>query len=114
MAVEENGKTRITMRAIFATAKERDHVVKSYNAVEGGNQTLGRLADYVEQQNKKFVSKWIKNEKYLSNPKFLKTALDEYEKLLFVFGTSGNEGYYLSLRTNQDQLDTELKALGQR
>ena len=66
--------------------------------------------EVVEQQNKKFVSKWMKNEKYLSDPKLLKTALDEYEKLLSIFGTSGNEGYYLWLRTMQDQLDTELKA----
>jgi oligoendopeptidase F len=66
--------------------------------------------EIVEQQNKKFVSKWMKNEKYLSDPKILKTALDEYEKLLFSYGTTGNEGYYLWLRSSQDQLDAKLKA----
>ena len=46
----ENGKTRLTMRTVFATAEERDHVVKEYHAIEGGNQTLARLAEFLEVQ----------------------------------------------------------------
>ncbi len=41
------GKTKLTMRAHFPLAAERDRVVKEYGAVEGGKQTIGRLADYV-------------------------------------------------------------------
>jgi uncharacterized protein YndB with AHSA1/START domain len=43
----EGRKTRLIMRSVFPTAAARDHVVKEYKAVEGGNQTLGRLAEYL-------------------------------------------------------------------
>lgn len=41
-------KTEITMRSVFPTAAMRDHVVKHFKAVEGGHQTLSRLAARVE------------------------------------------------------------------
>lgn len=44
---DKGGKTYITMRALFATAEERDRVVKEFGAVEGGNQTLRRLQQYL-------------------------------------------------------------------
>jgi len=37
------GKTRLTMRMLFPSAAERETVVKTYNAIEGANQTLDRL-----------------------------------------------------------------------
>jgi uncharacterized protein YndB with AHSA1/START domain len=40
-------KTEVVMRTVFPTAELRDQAVKEYHAVEGGEQTLGRLADYV-------------------------------------------------------------------
>lgn len=42
--------TEVVMRSIFPTAELRDQAVKEYHAIEGGQQTLGRLADYVEAQ----------------------------------------------------------------
>jgi uncharacterized protein YndB with AHSA1/START domain len=42
--------TEVVMRSIFPTAELRDQAVKEYHAIEGGEQTLGRLADYVEAQ----------------------------------------------------------------
>jgi uncharacterized protein YndB with AHSA1/START domain len=45
--VEEGGKTRVTMRAVFPSAAERDHVVKVYGAVEGGNQHMDRMEEHV-------------------------------------------------------------------
>ena len=47
---EHNGKTLLTMRAVFATAAERDRVVEEVGAIEGAKQTLGRLAEYVAKQ----------------------------------------------------------------
>ena len=44
---DQGGKTRLTMRSIFPTAAARDKVVKEYGAIEGGNQTLARLAAYL-------------------------------------------------------------------
>ncbi len=40
-------QTRLTMRALFASAADRDRVVRDYGAIEGGKQTLARLADYL-------------------------------------------------------------------
>jgi uncharacterized protein YndB with AHSA1/START domain len=44
--IEEN-KTRVTMRGVFPTAEARDAVVREYGAIEGGRQTLERLAEHL-------------------------------------------------------------------
>jgi uncharacterized protein YndB with AHSA1/START domain len=44
------GRTRLTMRGIFPTAAERDRVVREHHADEGGRQTLGRLAQYLDEE----------------------------------------------------------------
>jgi uncharacterized protein YndB with AHSA1/START domain len=41
--------TRIVMRTVFPTRQLRDQAVEQYHAVEGGEQTLGNLADYVAE-----------------------------------------------------------------
>jgi len=46
---EMSGKTSLTLRILFATTEERDHNVKTYHSMEGGTQTLERLAQHVEQ-----------------------------------------------------------------
>jgi uncharacterized protein YndB with AHSA1/START domain len=43
--VPQGDDTRLTMRMVFATAELRDRTVKTFNAVEGQSQTLGRLGD---------------------------------------------------------------------
>lgn len=45
--VEHGGATEVTMRAVFQTKAQRDEVVEKYGAIEGGKQTLGRLAAYI-------------------------------------------------------------------
>jgi uncharacterized protein YndB with AHSA1/START domain len=42
---EEGKKTLLTMRMLFPSAVAREHVVKTYGAVEGLNSTLGRLEE---------------------------------------------------------------------
>jgi len=44
-------KTRLTIRMVFDSAADRDVVVKEYGAIEGGNQTLGRLAEYLTKMS---------------------------------------------------------------
>jgi uncharacterized protein YndB with AHSA1/START domain len=44
---DEGGKTRLTARMLFESAAARDQTVKTFGAVEGLKQTLGRLGDYV-------------------------------------------------------------------
>jgi uncharacterized protein YndB with AHSA1/START domain len=46
--IERNGGTEITLRSLFRTKEQRDEVVERYHAIEGGRQTLGRLAAYVD------------------------------------------------------------------
>jgi uncharacterized protein YndB with AHSA1/START domain len=44
---KEGSKTKLTMRSLFKTKADRDHVVEKYGAVEGMQQTLGRLTAYL-------------------------------------------------------------------
>jgi uncharacterized protein YndB with AHSA1/START domain len=45
---DHGGKTKLTMRAVFPTAAERDRVAKEYGAIEGAHQHLGRLAEHLK------------------------------------------------------------------
>lgn len=48
LTFEARGETtEVVMRTIFPTPELRDQAVREYHAIEGGQQTLGRLADYV-------------------------------------------------------------------
>jgi uncharacterized protein YndB with AHSA1/START domain len=44
-------QTRVTNRVVFETVQARDFVVKNHNAIEGGKQTLARLAHYLALAN---------------------------------------------------------------
>lgn len=46
----EGDKTFLTMRMVFETMEARDEVIRHYGAVEGGKQTLGRLAEFLEEK----------------------------------------------------------------
>ncbi len=46
---DEGGKTRLVMHSRFPSLAARDHVVREFGAVEGGRQTLGRLAEYLHR-----------------------------------------------------------------
>jgi len=41
-------KTRLTLRTVFPTKEARDKNVEEFGAIEGGKQTLGRLASHLE------------------------------------------------------------------
>src|SRR5260221_193759 len=45
----DGAATRIEMRAVFPTKELRDEVVEKYHAIEGGQQTLSKLAAYVTE-----------------------------------------------------------------
>ena len=44
---DEGGRTRLTMRSLFPTAAAREYVVREVKAIEGGNQTLDRLVQFL-------------------------------------------------------------------
>jgi uncharacterized protein YndB with AHSA1/START domain len=43
-------RTRVTLRNVFASAAARDYVIRNYHAVEGGKQTMERLAEFVAEK----------------------------------------------------------------
>jgi uncharacterized protein YndB with AHSA1/START domain len=43
------GKTELTMRMLFPTAAILEQVAKKYGAIEGANQTLGRLEEHLRK-----------------------------------------------------------------
>jgi uncharacterized protein YndB with AHSA1/START domain len=45
---DKGAKTEVSMRIIFPSAEERDHVVKVYGAVQGLNETIDRLREYLQ------------------------------------------------------------------
>jgi uncharacterized protein YndB with AHSA1/START domain len=45
----EGNKTRLTIHMLFDSTEARDLIVKEYGAIEGGKQTLGRLAELIEE-----------------------------------------------------------------
>lgn len=48
LTFEDHGaSTVVVMRTVFPTAELRDQAVEEFHAIEGGQQTLGRLAAYV-------------------------------------------------------------------
>jgi len=50
---DRDGKTELTLKSIFPTAEARDFVVEKYGAIEGGNQTLDRLGEYLAGKESK-------------------------------------------------------------
>jgi len=44
---DESGKTRLVMHSRFPSVAARDAVIRDVGALEGGRQTLGRLAEYL-------------------------------------------------------------------
>ena len=47
----DGGKTKVTIRMVFPSAAECDRVVKEYGAIEGGKQTLERLAEQLAKMS---------------------------------------------------------------
>ena len=43
----EGAATRFEMRTVFPTQEQRDEAVRKYRAIEGGQQTVSKLAAYV-------------------------------------------------------------------
>jgi len=64
----------------------------------------------VEQKTYVFINKWKNRKDYLKEPAVLRKALEEYEAWKRNYGTDGNAGYYLWLRTQIDRNNPELKA----
>lgn len=72
---------------------------------------------YIKQKQKKietksyeFINKWKDRDDYLTSPKSLKEALDEYEIWGRYYAGAGAIGYYYDLSLSLDENNSELKA----
>ncbi len=63
----------------------------------------------IENNIDNFVKKWKGINFEEAEPKEIKSALDEFEKILREHGTSGNKGYLIYLKIYQNQNDPEIK-----
>jgi uncharacterized protein YndB with AHSA1/START domain len=45
--VERGGATEVTLRSVFRTKALRDQAIDEFGAIEGADQTLGRLGGYI-------------------------------------------------------------------
>lgn len=65
----------------------------------------------IEKSVHDFVKKWSTRQDYLENPVELRKSLDDYEKLMSLVGNDGGSaGYYIWLRSSQDQSNSYIKA----
>lgn len=62
------------------------------------------------QKAEQFTQKWQPRISELSKPTVAKEALDDWESLHRNYGYNSGEGYYFSLRSSLDQLDSTLKS----
>lgn len=65
----------------------------------------------VDEAVKQFVAKWKQRDDWLHDSRVLKEALDAYEELMRLYGTTGRAGYYATLRSTQEQFNPKVKAL---
>ena len=57
-----------------------------------------------------FVDRWSNRSDYLTDPKILRQALDDYESWRKNYGTSGRQGFYIALSLALDQNNPWLRA----
>ena len=55
---------------------------------------IAKQRKIVEKESYRFIKKWKDRNDYLTDPKMLRQALDEYEKWQRYYGTCGNEDAY--------------------
>ena len=48
---EYGSQTLLTMRSVFESAAARDFVVREHHAIEGGNQTIDRLQEFLARMD---------------------------------------------------------------
>lgn len=82
----EPRKTKVTLHLVFATAAERDFVVKEFGAIEGGKQTLERLGEFLA---KALIQPYVISREFPAPRELLWKAWTERERLMQWFGPRG-------------------------
>ncbi len=71
---------------------------------------IERNLEEVRARSYAFIDAWKDRSDYLSEPAVMRRALEDYEAWQRQYGADGDAGYYIWLRTQQDQNDPKLKA----
>jgi uncharacterized protein YndB with AHSA1/START domain len=85
---KQGNQTRLTIRMVFPSAEARDQVVKVYGAIEGGNQTLARLAEHLAKMPNAIRPFSITRD-FDAPRKLVWQAWTERERLMRWFGPKG-------------------------
>ena len=54
---KQGDQTHVTLRMLFPTAEQREFVVTKHNAIEGGKQTLARLAEHLAMRHEVIMTR---------------------------------------------------------
>jgi uncharacterized protein YndB with AHSA1/START domain len=92
---EIDQKTKVTLRMLFESIEEHDKTV-NFGAIEGGNQTLGRLAEYLEKNSSKNI-KFIITRTLNAPRDIVWNAWTDQEQLQKWFGPKGWPIFYAKL-----------------
>ncbi len=98
---KENKKTEIKVKTLW----DFSDVVKNDKGLN-----FKKLRLETEKRTEAFIKKWKEREDYLYNPEALLEALNEYERWKREYGAHSREVYYFSLRFEENQENTEIKA----
>lgn len=82
--------TRLTIRMVFASASDRDRVAQEYGAIEGGKQTLERLASHLANVETGMFRGIVLTRMYSAPPSVVFKAWLEPEQLAQWWGPKGS------------------------
>ena len=95
-AGSDGTQTRLTSRMVFPSAKNKDFVIREYNALEGGKQHLTRLGEYLDNVlvSQEFVGEstskpFIITRVVKAPPEVVYRAWTERDQLMQWFGPKG-------------------------
>ena len=71
---------------------------------------IEKLRASVNRHSNAFITKWANRSDYLTNPKTLKEALDDYEAWQKNWGEGSQEWYYFHLRKSLNETSPKIKA----
>jgi uncharacterized protein YndB with AHSA1/START domain len=86
---EPGNKTRLTIHMVFETAEAREFVVKEHRAIEGGNQTLGRLAEFLAASSSTPSETFVISRTFNAPRDLVFKAFTEADRLGRWFGPTG-------------------------
>ena len=93
----EGNKTRLTMRSVFATAQDRDFVVREYGALEGAEQNLARCERFLKYPKRSSSRAFTISRVFNASRERVWSAWTQESQLKAWFGPKGTSISYAKL-----------------